>query len=604
MLSRTGKHTPGDELLLNSPEHDEWFDAIIDDNVEMVNLILMDLPLEEKERMLNGTLESIFVREELGRWGKPPSIFTITKPLHAAIVYGADKVANILIQEGAKTDQCDPRANNVIHVIIASASIRADEEDALTERYMYLQNILASSQIKQLLLMENWQGFRPVEMAANLGCTLLLEAIFETKGVYLVKEERKGFEIKQFFDISDYESYQNGTPRRQMKSPIYFLEYVDKSWVSRPSLQRVLLGDLLTAWCKAKLLSNSVFLKLWALSRLVFSILFFSSGLAGLSPDSSRTDEPTNVTMSVETTEDYTNNTGPVTMHQHTYIMSDIFIVIILAFVSAVGIIYDIFDCIWLYVRSPPWKNHTMTRKKNLALCFSFTRVTQCETSVAMLILALTYLLQINGYSVDIFIQNSAYVAISFGCIWSMLYFCQALPWIGTAIIAIQRMMQDFGKFLVMLIAFFLSYVLAFRRIMSDMESDESSEQFGSFSQAFYSTFQVLINTVNFRDYDVTDPVTLYLVHIVFVFFVGILLINFLIATMAYTYKDVLKNKDILARIQMVSMTVVTEMRLSWILSSLYRRSNAKYYTCIDGKVYITRIVTKVPRRKTWVTKL
>ena len=43
-------------------------------------------------------------------------------------------------------------------------------------------------------------------------------AIIYTKGVYCIKKERVGYNVVRYFDISDYESFDDGTPTRFNKS--------------------------------------------------------------------------------------------------------------------------------------------------------------------------------------------------------------------------------------------------------------------------------------------------------------------------------------------------------------------------------------------------
>ena len=55
---------------------------------------------------------------------------------------------------------------------------------------------------------------RPLEFPALHGCTDLAYAIMHTKGVYLIKEESVGYNVVQYFDISEYELFDNGLPPR------------------------------------------------------------------------------------------------------------------------------------------------------------------------------------------------------------------------------------------------------------------------------------------------------------------------------------------------------------------------------------------------------
>ena len=60
--------------------------------------------------------------------------------------------------------------------------------------------------------------------------------------------------------------------------------------------------------------------------------------------------------------------------------------------------------------------------------------------------------------------------------------------------------------------------------------------------------------------------------HVMYVFVVAILLINFLIALMSNSVAEVAEHKDIVMMIQRLAVACTLEMRLGWLLGWLYRR--------------------------------
>ena len=70
-------------------------------------------------------------------------------------------------------------------------------------------------------------GLRPLELAASLGHFHLLTAIFQTPDMYLCKTKNCGFQLLQYFRMTEYEKfnvrYLGNRPIRDHVSPLHLV---------------------------------------------------------------------------------------------------------------------------------------------------------------------------------------------------------------------------------------------------------------------------------------------------------------------------------------------------------------------------------------------
>ena len=86
--------------------------------------------------------------------------------------------------------------------------------------------------MKSLLRAENGFSLRPLEFAALHGCVAIAAAIMQTKGVYVIKEEHVGYNVVQYFDVSDYELFDDGVPPSFYTSPLALLMLSEASRIN------------------------------------------------------------------------------------------------------------------------------------------------------------------------------------------------------------------------------------------------------------------------------------------------------------------------------------------------------------------------------------
>ena len=86
------------------------------------------------------------------------------------------------------------------------------------------------------------------------------------------------------------------------------------------------------------------------------------------------------------------------------------------------------------------------------------------------------------------------------------------------------------------------------------------------------------------------------MLHIIYVFMVAILLVNFLIALMSTSVGEVVDAGDVIMLVQRLSVVMLVEWRLIYPLAPLYLFLRKIFFKCYNGKIVIkhTAVVDKL----------
>ena len=558
---------------------EEWLDALRLDDVSLALKVLQETPEECKNNLLNGNIPDC--PRELLDYCDPnktlPMRFIITKPLHAVVFYHSRELLKLLFESGCDVLQSDNAKNNVIHFIIFAASHDIENERKYMETLDVIKSMLSESDLKTLFMAENDFTLRPLEFASFHGCFLLMESIFQTKGVYLTEEEQYGYQLVQYYDVTDYEMYTDKFPERGDRSPIFFYVFMEASRILLDG-PKVFGRYPLLGWVYIKMFLNAPFSLMWFLFRVTYVVLFFVNDEDWTYIDPSQL----NATHGISTVNDlpcasvFTGSNCSCC---------------VLGFSSLIILLFDLKE----FCVKKHQSQHGVYRlvgKRNYVLHLYFFRIAQALSTVCMVGLFACRLTRAMCVPVPIAVEHVLFIIISAGCVWGILYFLQVLPWLGLHAIAVQRMLQDFIKFSFIFSLFFIVFTITFRRILRQ-DITEGPQIFDTWGDALYSTFSVILNNVNFRDFHDTDRFSLYCLHAIFVFFVNILLLNFLIATMTSSYAYVYANRKVTFQIQCLSMAMLLQQRFECLLKHVYRKMQYSTFSERDGRLYIKHIIFK-----------
>ena len=110
---------------------------------------------------------------------------------------------------------------------------------------------------------------------------------------------------------------------------------------------------------------------------------------------------------------------------------------------------------------------------------------------------------------IPVAVDHICFILVSFGCVWSLLYFFQVVPWMSIYVIAVQRMLQDFVWFMFIFLLFFSVFILSFHRVLMG-NSVACPENFENVLESSYSTVLVMVNLMDSRSYENVDMMSLY----------------------------------------------------------------------------------------------
>ena len=178
------------------------------------------------------------------------------------------------------------------------------------------------------------------------------------------------------------------------------------------------------------------------------------------------------------------------------------------------------------------------------------------------------------------------YVFTSVFNIWTLLYFLELIgPRFGIYAISIQRMIGVLGQYLIIFFLLFCSFQFAFYRLYNDYGTCEYG--YTGFIDSFYTTFMIMLNLVDLPSQFGTINITYVALHVLFVFMVVILLLNYLIALMSDVNSVVMSRGPILLRLQQVSAALLVERRLCVLFKRWLRRRQEIFFKIHNNRFYL-----------------
>ncbi len=200
--------------------------------------ILQTANEKEKQQFLNGVFEKTDIEnipKDKTKHGNI-HIFSASNPWSLAVSHSSRQVIELFLSHGVDVRQVDNEGSNALHKLVEFTFLNLELETKLIGTYDFLRKCIESETITKLLMMENTNKFRPLELAAHLRTLCLFQAILETDKVYIKKEEIYGVNKLQYFDMTEYEAFHPNTKRNH--SPANLLMCLDKSTISERNHER------------------------------------------------------------------------------------------------------------------------------------------------------------------------------------------------------------------------------------------------------------------------------------------------------------------------------------------------------------------------------
>ena len=448
---------------------------------------------------------------------------------------------------------------------------------------------MSSDIIIRLLKSVNDDKLRPLECAANNGVLSLFQAFLLTPGIYMIREEDRGIATYQWIDVTEYEEF--GVGNRRSCSPLVCLTLLDKDRLKSSYTTSFFNEPIFLKWTENKIkcgvipgLLNltirciliGVYLVIdYDIGELESSIHFSNSNYSTITNGNNSH----NLTDSIVCTSFSDIKLQPFTKNA---LRST------LLTVASCTFLFDTFEYITNYrPRHTRLFRSINKRYKNVFLQYFFYR--RAHSTVNAMI-CLQVMAALWGYSPNSdFIGYTRIISRTF-LWWSILYFIQLIPGTDYFVVSIQSMIGILTQFCVIYIFFLFGYMQLFTITINFNLRQGCVSQFSDMYTATYSTFLAMVNMLDFTQFDIINPFSIYIVHIIYVLVAGILLLNFLVAIMSDQIAETRKYKNVILPIQKLSIVLAMERQLKYLGRWYYSWIQRRVYTVYNERLCIVRV--------------
>ena len=561
--------------VLMQEEWDDYFETLKQNNRDKLEEIFLDASKKERSVMLNGWFS---YQDKIP--SKSAVLGRMSRPLLVAVMIGAKEAAEFLIKNGADVSQENSFQENLFHSLVAASSFEIITESKAASLYKWFQTVMEKTLLCDLLMHENADGLRPMEMAANLGCLLLYEEIQLTPGVYVLKSRKVGIYTEQWIDITDYESSKKG--HRGTKSPPSLLALLDKNVANNKKHGNILECDIVLLWMRRKMKALSRSFVVTGILFTLFHVLYFIY----ITNPHNRKQE----TGKMSFTNSSQNNDMENCEHQPLYFqVGDTFYTFLTVFILAHSTLHVAFGSLGMasfMVNSWFYRNNLLGRKQ-LFVSFDIYLLYVSTNASFIIVVVLTYLMEHHV------ILNVLVFCTSIGSVWIGLYLLQISSAIGHFAITLNRMIVILFQFIVLFVLMFLPFVHIFYRLLAQSTNCATQKFSPSVLEHYYNTFIILLNMINitelYGDARNSNYYLLLILHVCYVFVLSILLINFLIALLSYSVTDVMEHKDVVVVVQQLLVLAISESFSSHFPSMKNYFLRSRFH--VEGdKIYLKRI--------------
>ena len=578
------------ELILRPKEHESWLEALINDDKQAVESILSKCSNEEKNNYLNGCFEvsenekvSVKSRCPIGLKDRDTKE-SFSHSLHMAVAFGSHQAIKSLIKHECNVLVTNVSGRNAIHCLIYVSFMRVDIEDEMIETFRTIKENVSSATLRDLLMQEDDCGCRPAEYAMHLGVFSIVREILHTKGIFLTSVEYNGCLETSWFDITEYEE----SRERMSRSPVVLLALLDRNRLENQHFNELFFSQAFQQWIHAKARAAGPFLFLWFVVRILFGILYYAADSALLFSEE---------TYFMKSQQINTSSCLQFSDRKSTEVpgFSCVAACIIYCILMTICEISE--NYLWFFHKSYQWMHKTPAGPKPMVVQIAFYKVSQmmCYLSVACSLTVRLLRLK-KGLDISFTFDHVSYSVIGFCISWSILQFAQALPAVGHFAVSLQRMLKCLLAFMLLFVSFAITFVIIFNKLVNQNKITCVPE-FSTTLDSLYSTWRALINMMQFRYVSVSDRVTLYLAHVLYVGIGSIMMLNFVIATFSAVVSWVDSHRKVILTIQRLSMIIILESRITRILDKLYRKYQSHYFILRNNRIYLTQTTPILPRQ-------
>jgi len=574
MISETG--------YLQLPDYQYWLDALSRDDHKYVTDTLTayySCPHGNRERptnheLVNGQFRFPKLSGVVHKKITNSLPRKLTHPLTLAAAHGAVHVVGVLLDFGVDILVCEESTgNNILHCLIDAASLDPDHELDLIKVYDELRQRLPTFHLSTLLRTENGdprhhQAMRPLEYAACKGTLRLMFALWNTPHVYVTREEIVGVSVYQWYDVTEYVTLV-GRESRYHLSPIAFIAELSEQQLTTPFARAMFAEGLIADWIGTKM--NVMLILIFFTLRITFVTIFSVYDMdesrlrqiGGVSSD----DDPTTSSYLTNGSFIYCGHAG--LFNYPDFVRTAMLIYLI---IHSIGVIvYDVTSIVMNYKTNPLRYKRFLESEYSGALARYVNLVFSLSVFTQLILLNLVTERGIGTVAIDI-----VRLETTMGALLTAQYFMRMIPGIGHTFIYAWKTSADMAAFG----WFIIDVILAFSRIeMLSVNINSEQGCISEFSNFYISVYTIFLSFLNMQDYtqfSVRSKTVLYTQHIIFVFVVGIMLLNLLLAISNDTVNRVYRDREMM--ISLGKLFATREININISRMPLIGRLYARYF--------------------------
>jgi hypothetical protein len=475
---------------------------------------------------------------------------------------GAKVCLSEMLRNGADVFQIDSsRCVTWVHAIIEAVFHVPDLEDKMVDVYEHVMSLLAHPHRRKVLMMEDSNGFRALELATKCGAFRIARAILETNGGYMEIVQTRGLQTYVKYWLSDYGI--GGSRNRYIRSPWLFLAYCKQRHQASLQASGILQLEVVKKIINLKMKHCLPFLILFCLLRIVFviTLLYFDS-----SNSSHLRQKPVNISADA--------------YHRSSAFDEDQYndIVMIIGIVSGVCLAAEMGAAI-AKMCQPTFRKIHWRDFFGFEHHLAQTNFYAAVQLVLYVCCCISYTAVGSGYNNMLVVMAFKCIMLPL-CIFSAMFCLEFIPAIGHFAIMMQTMLVTTIKFI--LVDFIL--LSTFAAFFHDVTYSETESDFKNFSQGHYSMFKLEQSMFGFG---ADPPFYIQFAHLAFYFLTVILLFNFLIAVLseAVTALSELKNDIMLLR--RLGMALAIEDTVLWPMMWVSKKLKSKFPNWLHPPPYI-----------------
>ena len=565
-----------------------WMTAISTDDAAKVDYILHNPPRHSTKATLLHTHLSVLPpldqRLNAVTTNRKTTSRTRFLPFHFAVICYARDVIKCMVQNRVDVTQIDDKGNNVLHTLINASSQqwRNNNENTIC-MYQLIISLFPEHSIKFCLHHEDTKGLRPLELAASLGHFQLMNAIIHTPGVYLLKREVCGFQLLQYFRVTEYERfsarYLDNRPIRDYVSPLRLLVPLEQCSVDMIQAKSTLLCEPFSTWVLCKIQTNKWFVLLQSsficMETLLFYFLTRPRWVNSENVDVMRITNHTNIT--TITPAGFCASVPDHNIPGLTFAIC----------VSVISILINIYGLLSGSTLSQIRKKFTFQNITNSGDCLML----EFCSSISMVLYCLLSIWFSSNTQIATFVFQILYMLILIFTLRRLTRWCLPVTSLQKYAMTVAAVTSELNRIFHVIIIFSLAFsgllqhlrVLHIPRNLWELPS--------SYLITLHKTFLLLMNTETVESIETNHYILLQAFHVIGYFSIVVLLFNFIIAVMVNAYSHIRSNFDVYRVFHGLDTTFRCQDRTP-IIARWYVYFTQKTFVVENDEIYVVRVTS------------